>query len=291
MYNLYSQGNRGIHIDSMMDCVDRAFQQNATATESPSCAVITDFLELKVKPGPAGLLFQPIYPANDPTTFVAFAVTSIHWEEVLTSVVPDYVDGLTCVVSTASTSYTYEIQEGVPYLIGEGNIHDPTFEDYAQTIVLNPDMGTGALSSAVYTLAVYPTAEMFDAFKTKSPVVVSLGFFFVVAFCALIFVLYDYLMRYEATQRQNILEMKRRFVRFISHEIRTPLNTVCMGLELLESELQGSTAKKDNGVGEKLEEEDVDFWYSVTTDIKENAHTAVEILNDLVSASKQNAST
>ena len=291
LYNLYSQENRGIYIDSMLDCVERAQEEeeedsiNATTTTtvtSPHCAVITDILELKVKPGPAGLLFQPIFPANDPLTFVGFATTSIHWEEVLTDVVPDYVNGLTCVVSTDTTTFTYEIRQGIPHLLGEGDLHDKAYGMYSRDVNLIPDgmLNSGALSSASYTLTVYPTAEMFDAFSTNNPLMVSLGFFFVVAFCTLMFVLYDYLMRSEATHRDNILEMKRRFVRFISHEIRTPLNTVCMGLELLEAELAEVPAKEHSDTKSSQEKvASVDFWHTVTVDIQENAHTAVEILN------------
>lgn len=294
MYNLYSQANRGIHIDSMLDCVERAAQQEdantTSATTSPKCSVFTDILELKVRPGPAGLLFLPIFPANDPLTFVGFATTSIHWEEVLTSVVPDYVNGLTCVVSTDTTAYTYEIREGIPLLMGEGDLHDTSYSNFSRTATLNPkEMNSGALSSAVYTLTVYPTAEMLDAFSTNSPLTVSLGFFVVVAFCALVFVAYDSLMRSEANQRDNILEMKRRFVRFISHEIRTPLNTCCMGLELLENELKVPLVQRDVrrlGTKEEPNEDCIEFLQNVTSDIRENAHTAVEILNDLLNYDK-----
>ena len=132
LYNLYSQANRGIHIDSMIDCVEDtiATKINANATNNTTnteddittaiqiaCPVITDMLELKIRPGPAGLLFQPIFPAHDPTNFVGFATTSIHWQEVLESVVPDYVNGLTCVISTDKDSFTYEINNGTYYII------------------------------------------------------------------------------------------------------------------------------------------------------------------------------
>jgi signal transduction histidine kinase len=122
------------------------------------------------------------------------------------------------------------------------------------------------------------------------------------------------LMRYEASKRKNVLEMKRLFVRFVSHEIRTPLNTVCMGLELLESELtilskqnnnahpKSSSSSLHNGNSENEEEdetekhqgqymrvcgdEDIAFCRKVTMDVRENAHTAVEILNDLLNYDK-----
>eukprot|EP00339_Tiarina_fusa_P000573 CAMPEP_0117003880 /NCGR_PEP_ID=MMETSP0472-20121206/5054_1 /TAXON_ID=693140 ORGANISM="Tiarina fusus, Strain LIS" /NCGR_SAMPLE_ID=MMETSP0472 /ASSEMBLY_ACC=CAM_ASM_000603 /LENGTH=969 /DNA_ID=CAMNT_0004704679 /DNA_START=62 /DNA_END=2971 /DNA_ORIENTATION=+ len=284
LFNIYSLRNRGVHIESMFDCV--GFNNEADSTEEayPSCAVVTDILELAIRPGPAALIFNPILPANDPTEFVGFATTSVHWEETLTSVVPDYVNGLTCVVSTDTTSVTYEIRNGQPVFLGLGDLHDTEYTDFARTTPLNTFV-TGAGSSANYTLTVYPTDEMFDTFVTNSPIKVAVGFFGVVAFCTCMFFLYDFLMRHEAQQRRNILEMKRRFVRFISHEIRTPLNTVCMGLELLESELKMAPDKED-AMGEGVDKEDIDFWSNVTNDIKENAHTAVEILNDMLNYDK-----
>jgi len=173
----------------------------------------------QIRPGPAGLLFQPIYPFHDPTTLVGFATTSIHWQEVLESVVPDYVSGLTCIVSTDTASYTYQIVNGIPELVGDGDLHDERYTDYARNVTLNEIM-TGSTTSAVYTLTVYPTDEMFLAFSTNSPLAVALGFFAVIAAVAFIFFAYDYLMRREAHKRNEVMEMKRKFVRFISHEIR-----------------------------------------------------------------------
>ncbi|CAJ1945523.1 unnamed protein product [Cylindrotheca closterium] len=279
LLNLYPLQSRGIHVESMFDCVDA----HDNATTSPSCPVVTDMLELVVKPGPAGLLFNPIFPKNEPNNFVGFATTSLHWDEVLTNVVPDYVSGLTCVVSTATSAFTYEIQNGKPTLVGDGDLHDDKYTSYAKTVVLTR-FQTGSTSSAGYTLTVYPTEKMFKAFSTDSPVIVSLGFAAVITAVACLFFGYDFLMRREAEQRKVILEMKRKFVRFISHEIRTPLNTVCMGLELLQAELRAP--KGLDGDSKVAQEEDINFWLNVTDDTNENAHVAVEILNDLLNYDK-----
>lgn len=79
LLNLYSIENRGVHIDSMFECVKA---HNHSSSLAPQCTVTTDILQLVVRPGPAGLVFHPIFPANDPTQFVGFATTSLHWEEV-----------------------------------------------------------------------------------------------------------------------------------------------------------------------------------------------------------------
>jgi signal transduction histidine kinase len=285
LYNLYSEEDRGIHVDSMNACANA---HNDTET-SPACAVFTDMLELKIRPGPAGLLFQPVFPANDPTTFVGFATTSLHWEEALTGIVPDYVNGLTCVVSTDTASFTYEIRSGgVVKLIGDGDLHEERYDEFAESVILT-DIKTGASTSAVYTLTVYPTDAMFATFSTNSPLAIAFAFTGVIFLCTLLFFLYDFLMRHEAEQRKLILDMKRRFVRFISHEIRTPLNTVCVGLELLERELRTDTSKgrkeKDDAAFAPCTE-DIDFWHTVTLDVKENAAIAVSILNDMLNYDK-----
>jgi len=283
LLNLYPLKSRGIHIESMFDCVDA--HSKFLAKTSPKCPVVTDMLTLIIKPGPAGLLFQPIFPKNDPTNFVGFATTSLHWDEVLTDVVPSYVNGLTCVVSTQTSAYTYEIRNGKPELVGDGDLHDTTYDSYGRSVLLT-QFETGSASSAKYTLTVYPTKEMFQAFSTESPLKVALGFAGVIAMVALLFLGYDYLMRREASERKAILEMKRKFVRFISHEIRTPLNTVCMGLELLQAELKAPQGLDGESETEKAGEEDISFWLNVTEDTNENAHVAVEILNDLLNYDK-----
>eukprot|EP00977_Amphora_coffeiformis_P023630 scaffold13866_cov175-Amphora_coffeaeformis.AAC.1 len=276
LYNVYSEANRGIHIDSMMECI----KNNPDPTVATSCSTITDMLELKLRPGPAGLLFQPVVPANNPNQFVGFATTSIHWQEVLTAVVPDYVNGLVCVVSTDTASYTYEIRDGYPELVGPDDQHDTKYEAFARSVVLTDFLETSASTSATYTLTVYPTSEMFNTFTTSSPLFVSVGFFAVICVCAALFGVYDYLMRHEAHERKLVLDMKRRFVRFISHEIRTPLNTVCMGLDLLASELRNKMKKTDQS------KDDEDFLQSVLVDVKDNANVAVSILSDLLDYDK-----
>jgi len=286
LYNLYSEEDRGIHVDSMNACAN----ENTDPNVSPSCAVFTDMLELKIRPGPAGLLFQPVFPANDPSKFVGFATTSLHWEEALTNIVPDYVNGLTCVISTATATFTYELRRGgAVELIGPGDLHDPRYNQYSKSVILN-DIETGSSTSAVYVLTVYPSQAMFATFSTNSPLAVALAFTGVIFLCTLLFFLYDFLMRHEAEQRKLILDMKRRFVRFISHEIRTPLNTVCVGLELLERELRKDTSKakeqEDNIAGFSPTNDDVDFWHNVTVDVRENAMIAVSILNDMLNYDK-----
>lgn len=44
-FNIYSESDRGVHIDSIYDCVEA----NMDNAESPSCTAVTDMIELKVR--------------------------------------------------------------------------------------------------------------------------------------------------------------------------------------------------------------------------------------------------
>jgi signal transduction histidine kinase len=61
---------------------------------------------------------------------------------------------------------------------------------------------------------------------------------------ALLFAVYKYYLDRQLRQKEEALDAKRAFVRFISHEIRTPLNTVCLGLKLLQDESDPSSLTK-----------------------------------------------
>jgi len=241
LYNIHSPSAQGSAIDWMRTCANEhaamATKTIATMNAPPACNVVTDFTEQLGPTGPVGVILQPVYPLNDHTNMVAVVGTSLQWENVLTSVVPDYVDGLHCVIASETATYTFVIQHGVPILIGEGDLHDRDFDRLARNVTLH-DLKSTSARSATYTLTVYPTSRMFDVFQTNSPQVVSVGFVSIILVCIALFCAYDRLMKYEARQRRQLLDLKRRFVRFISHEIRTPLNCVSMGLEILQDDLR-----------------------------------------------------
>jgi signal transduction histidine kinase len=62
---------------------------------------------------------------------------------------------------------------------------------------------------------------------------------------SVIFFLYDSCVRREFMIKKDLLESKRRFMRFVSHEVRTPLNAVRMGLNVLWHEMKTSPTEGD----------------------------------------------
>lgn len=297
--NLHQFELRGRVLEDIIDC-GKAADQNATT--SPTCTTVTGFTEIFVRPGPSAVFFNPIFPANDPTEVVGFIGTSMNWAEVLTNVVPDYVDGLDCVISDGLDSFTYVIREGVPVLLGEGDQHDPKFDSYGDSITLNED--TSVVESAIYTLSLYPSETIFNEFRSDIPRHAAILFVSVTVACTLLFFLYDYFMQHESHQQKKILDMKRRFVRFISHEIRTPLNVVCMGLDLLQTDIKERQehskllpVREENGAedsdsspksDEALKSSEL---LGLTEEIRENSQNAISVLNDLLNYDKVESGT
>jgi hypothetical protein len=87
MLNMYSEEARGIHFDSISECIAQHLAHTNTTTSSdtatnrhpstPKCPVVTDILELKRRPGPAAHVVHPIFPANAPTKLVGLSSTLI----------------------------------------------------------------------------------------------------------------------------------------------------------------------------------------------------------------------
>lgn len=280
LFDVHSKEIQGRVIDKMLECSQQAGL--ASAKTNPNCGAVTQFTELIIRPGPASLIYQPVYPANDPYTLVGAAGTTVHWEEVLTNIVPSHVN-LLAVISSENKSYTYKIQQGKPHLIGEGDlIEDDRLLTFGRSTRLTNSQ-SDASTATNYHLTVYPANTSFDEYKTNSPLAVSLGFVGVILFCTMVFFLYDFWVQNESHQRKAILQVKRQFVRFISHEIRTPLNTVSMGLELMKTDINRSLHHKNESFDKKAK---LSEWVDLTNDVVENSADAILVLNDLLNYDK-----
>lgn len=111
----------GSPIDQMYNCsLERAEQalQHPNDEELMECGIVTDIVILnggtrvEVKNGPGAVLFQPIYPANNPTTIVGLVLSSLVWDRVLLNVFTSEVSGVHCVLKTETQTHTYAITNG-----------------------------------------------------------------------------------------------------------------------------------------------------------------------------------
>lgn len=313
--NLHSLESQGRNIDNMIDCAkQRAMQmslQNNNGTADSinhliqECSVLSDVVDLAGKTpieNPAAVTYLPVYPANDPAQLVGFISSAVKWQNVLVKVFSSTVSGVDCVLQTQTQVFTYHIANGEATLKGEGDLHSRQFSSFGRTIALVPP-GVYSNASATYTLSVFPSDHFFETYATANPAVATALAVFIIILTSVLFFVYDSCVRREFSDKKDLLEARRQFVRFISHEVRTPLNSVCMGLHLLKDEAnklfdnnsdaarntETATATcvitKDNNGAPSLEKQ-----LTAVTDISEavliNALSAVDVLDEILNYDK-----
>merc|ERR1712176_244663 len=138
-----------------------------------------------------------------------------------------------------------------------GYLQDDSHDFRALNLSLHDDIFTD--DNVNYYMDIYATDEFVSQFghfvkrdETSDfsgipmKILVCLIAILVMLLTSALFIAYDYYVRQEFNAKNQLLEAKRRFVRFVSHEVRTPLNTVCMGLTLLENDLAAALEAKGN---------------------------------------------
>jgi len=292
MLNVRFEKTRGVAIDSIIECSkERALQENP---DNVDCGAITDMVILAgeaVEPGPGALIMQPIYPANNPTELTGLLASSIVWDEVLFKVFSAEVSGIDVVLETETQVYTYSISGGVATLKGEGDLHrSGAFVDENTRQVVLTGEGQYNEASAEYRLSIYPTDEFVSAYRTANPAMAALGAAMCIFLTAMLFILYDSRVREEVNARTELLEAKRKFVRFVSHEVRTPLNSVCMGLGLMLEEIEAALGVESIDGPLKgnyaVDEEHAQDWLNLGQEVLLNAQSSVDVLNDLLNYDK-----
>jgi signal transduction histidine kinase len=299
MYNVHSFEGLGRAIDEVISCSTN--RSKVTELNLNDCSIVTDMFQTYDRDGnslgPNAFIVQPVYPANDPNALVAIGISGLIWAETLEDLFTAAVDGVDLVLQTETQVNTYQIHGGVPSLLGERDLHDSKYSDYAISIDLYSP-GLFSYTSAQYTLTIYPEDSFFEVYSTGNPQMATMVVVFSILFTALLFFTYDFFVRQEFHAKQAVLEAKRLYVRYVSHEVRTPLNTVCMGLTLLRDEISTSLKalhlERKTGVeplsmtkdGRDKAEATEQHLLSLADEVLHNAEGAVNVLNDLLNYDK-----
>lgn len=163
----------------------------------------------------------------------------------------------------------------------------------------------------VYTLALYPTDQLYEVYSTTNPRVAAAGAVCMIVLTSLLFWLYDFLVRREFLAKKEILDSKRKIMRFVSHEVRTPLNSICMGISVMQHEIAASLGYnsadklRETGIGSPgyttaeegqtggcatAEESQTGCkqleWFKLTDEVMRHTQIAVDVLNDLLNYDK-----
>lgn len=216
LYNVYSEQYRGVHIDAMKKCSEEHSEK-----ESLNCVVSTDIQEVVLFPGePSVLLFHPVYPANNPGQFVGFSASPTVLKGIFKDIIPKHIDGLILILETETQAYTFEIREGLPYVLGKGDLHDPKYDKFKSGPTILNDYTSYAATSVTYKLTIYPSEVMLEEYQSNTPVIVVVSLIAIILVIWAIFLFYDVLVRRERRQLKAQLDWnKQQFARRVAQEL------------------------------------------------------------------------
>ena len=240
MYDPHSdQGTRMTAIDQVVSTLQGA---------------ATDIVQLVFdveKYRPSTVLYFPIVDITDPGEgIMGLLGIAFTWDEIFRNILPTYLNRIDCVVKTQTSSFTLSLENGLVSILGQGDLHDTAFDQYAKAVSLQDFELRLDLSG--YSVTLYPTEALYATYITSYPQNVCIGAVVIIAFTALVFTLYVYLVNIRQSKleeaatrsfvreasRDAVLQSKKIYVRYISHEMRTPLNVAFLGLKILSKDLQ-----------------------------------------------------
>ena len=213
----------------------------------------------------------------------------IRWIDVLSGLFEQDINGIYCVIERSVDgvyvdAFTFEIVNGEPSFVGQGNLPAIEWKENSRIGLVDPDNLLPGASD--YTLVLYSTDEFYETYETNNPKVATFGALAIMSFTVLVFLLYDKLQRKEVRHKESVLDAQRQFMRFVSHEVRTPLNTVCMGLKLLQEEVD-SLVGNVTGLSEtSVLQAGTKMIHTLAQEIASMADDAVSILDDLLNFDK-----
>ncbi len=310
MFNMHASPLLGATIEKMMTCseerkeeileYERMYSNLAEGEEAPpaprglkDCTMVTELAHNKTSfvqgedMGPGANMMQPIYPAYNKTEMTGVLVTSIVWTENMNDVFTENVDGVDIVMSTPTQVVSFRVEKGAVIFKGIGDFHDPAYDEFKREgNVTLPEYF--APESVPYTIAIYPSDTLIDMYATKNPRYATIGAICVMIFTVLMFVAYDFLVRREFNAKHELLKAKRHFMRYVSHEVRTPLNSVCMGLNLMQEEIQAklTTPGSNGSESAMITVDEAQAWLSLSRDVHISAQSATNVLNDFLNYDK-----
>ncbi|KAL7565696.1 hypothetical protein ACA910_005394 [Epithemia clementina (nom. ined.)] len=252
LFNIHSEPRQAQVLDQILTCAE---ERAATRDWARPCGSMTDMrtttasssssLSSSSSSEPFAILMVHIYPKWNASLITGFIVAKTMLHDLLQHAFTEDVDGVYAVVRTETAAHTYKIDSGLAVYVGAGDWHDdvvPTAK-YTASAPMSPKYFGNF--TVPYSLELYSTLEYEESFQTGNPWIACVGAVAIIVFTSLLFLSYDFYVRKEVDSKNNLLQAKRQFVRFVSHEVRTPLNTVCMGLTLLQHDFAIALRHKD----------------------------------------------
>jgi len=203
LFNLHAETKRQHALDDMMEY---------------KVPTITSLLHLvqHEEINPSSILFFPVFDRfNDfinPREVVGSVSIVFTWEAILRKVLPKYIEGITVVLESSDSTdpelqrqqqWTYDISGEEVTLLGEGDLHEQTFnafEHRVQTSVAKQTENLGIVDNVVtYEIKIYPSAVFKRRYTSSKPLVMTIIVVCIFILVSLIFLAYDFLVNNRQT--------------------------------------------------------------------------------------------
>lgn len=236
MFNIYSGKDRVSGIDPIYKCL-RAIHPQQPANFSiddigERCMVVSKVIKLveDVEFRPAVLMMYPMMlhvdnisdvsadflsnkltiEVNGQTYVHVGSLTAIfYWDKVLTQSVSQKTDGLDICLSDGSNDYYYTFEDGIAvYHAGK------TLSKESHLDASFPITNTLFNVNFTYSLIIQADSTFSSKYYTNGPIFASILYMSAIAFCIVIYYLYDIQTNKQWAQND---QAKRNFVRYISH--------------------------------------------------------------------------
>ncbi len=202
MFNLHSEKYR-------QDALDDMLQHKVPTLTGLLHLVQHDEMD------PSSILFYPVMDRFNSSRFFKNVVGSISivftWGDILKSVLPGYIKGLIVVLEKRAPNeedpqvFTYSISGDVVTLLGDGDLHDPRYDQYEHIVNTNVAQGAENLANidvlVRYRLLIYPSKELQYSYLTFKPIAMTFIVLALFVFTSAVFLFYDYLVY----NRQNAI--------------------------------------------------------------------------------------
>jgi class 3 adenylate cyclase len=161
--------------------------------------------------GVHAMLFYPVFESTQSQQIVGSLAVDFSWNLLLGYDLSERSDGLIIVMeSTCGQVYTFKVVGNAVELLGEGDLHDTTFDSLA--VSLNFSDFQGILIAAApkqsrfvlippgkggcaYLIKVYPSNEFRERYHSNEPWQITLVVVLIFVFTSLLFLLYDFIVR------------------------------------------------------------------------------------------------
>jgi len=180
---------------------------------------------------PSSTLFYPVVGSQDLSTVIGVTSISFTWTSMFMSILPSDVSGMVCVLeSSTGQSHTFELNGAEATFLGEGDLHDKSFDSMEKLAVyelngvlyhlenhrmmdhrrrarcdesMSDRRRAADVDGVSYSIRMYPSNSFRSNYITNQPAIYASAIALVFVFTSLTFFIYDCLV-----ERRNTAVMK-----------------------------------------------------------------------------------